>query len=124
MRFKFDECLDARLAVVMREIGHDVATVRDQGLHGIPDHALYERCAEEGYILVTLDLVFSNVFRFPPEPTPGLVVFRGPNDLFPTMRILVRTLVSALTTGAPSGRWWIVEPGRVRIHEPSIEGEE
>ena len=68
-------------------------------------------------LLVTLDLDFSNVLSFPPEGTPGLVVLRGPNQLFPIMRILVETLIDALTRESSAGRLWIVKPGRLRIHE-------
>ncbi len=124
MKFKLDENVDARLAVLLRQAGHDVTTVRDQGLRGTADPALYEHCSSAGSVLVTLDLDFSNVLRFPPERTPGLVVLRGPDDLFPTVRILVHTLVHALTNDTPSGRLWIVEPGRVRIHETTSEDKE
>ena len=54
--------------------------------------------------------------------TAGLLVLRGPNQLFPTMRILVETLIDALNKESPAGRLWIVEPGRLRIHEEA-EGE-
>jgi len=37
MKLKLDENLDARLAAVLRRSGHEVATVRDQGLAGIDD---------------------------------------------------------------------------------------
>lgn len=124
MRLKLDENVDVRLAVLLRQAGHDVTTVRDQGLCGIADPALYEHCVSEGLILVTLDLDFSNVLRYPPERTPGLVVLRGPDDLFPTVRILVGTLVNALTNDTPSGRLWIVEPSRIRIHEAILDAEE
>lgn len=124
MRLKLDENVDTRLAALLRQASHDVTTVRDQELCGIRDPVLYEHCISEDLILVTLDLDFSNVLRYPPERTPGLVVLRGPNDLFSTVRFLVQTLVNALTTGTPSGRLWIVEPGRVRIHEPTLEAEE
>jgi len=63
------------------------------------------------------------LLRFSPERTSGLVVLRGPNDLIPTVRILVQTLLAALEKDSPSGRLWIVEPGRLRVHEPSFEGE-
>jgi len=124
MRLKLDENVDARLALLLRQAGHETTTVRDQGLRGIEDPELYKHCSSEAYTLVTLDLDFSNVLRFPPERTPGLVVLRGPDDLFPTVRILVQTLVDALTSDTPSGRLWIVESGRVRIHETTSETEE
>lgn len=124
MRLKLDENVDVRLAVFLRQAGHDTTTVRDQKLSGMADPALYNHCASEGHILVTLDLDFSHVLRYPPERTPGLVVLRGPDALFPTVRILIDTLLNALTTGTPSGRLWIVEPGRIRIHEPTGEAED
>jgi len=40
---KLDENLDVRLAVILRQAGHEVATV--QGLAGIDDQALYRHCA-------------------------------------------------------------------------------
>jgi len=123
MKLKLDENLDVRLAPLLQQAGHDVLTVRDQGLLGIEDQALYEQCIQEQRILVSLDKDFSNVLRFPPQGTPGLVVLRGPDDLFPTMRILVHTLVQALATDTPEGKLWIVEPGRLRIHDSSEENE-
>jgi predicted nuclease of predicted toxin-antitoxin system len=117
MRIKLDENVDARLATFLKRAGHDTNTVQEQSLRGTEDEALYEVCKGESRILVSLDLDFSNIIRFPPEGTPGLVVLRGPNQLFSTMRILVETLVDALNRESPAGRLWIVEPGRLRIHE-------
>ena len=122
MRIKLDENVDARLAMLLKKAGHDTNTVQEQNLRGTEDKALYDICKVDDRILVSLDLDFSNVLRFPPEGTPGVVVLRGPNHLFPTMRILVETLIDALARESPAGRLWIVEPGRLRIHE-EIEGE-
>jgi len=122
MRIKLDENLDARLAEVLKQAGHDTNTVQEQGVSGIGDEGLYEVCRVEGRILVSLDLDFSNIIRFPPRGTSGLVVLRGPNQLFSTMRILVGTLIDALHRESPAGSLWIVEPGRLRIHEEA-EGE-
>ena len=122
MRLKLDENMDARLTVLLRHAGYDVTTIRDEGLRGMADPALYEHCISENRILVTLDLDFSNVLRFPPDRTPGLVVLRGPDDLFPTVRI--RTLVNALANDTPAARLWIIEPGRARIHEATLDAKE
>jgi len=122
MNLKLDENLDVRLAVILRQAGHEVATVRDQGLAGSDDQTLYRHCASEARILVTLDLDFANVLRYPPESGSGVIVLRGQDDLLPTLRNLTRTLVGALSAGNPTGQLWIVEAGRVRIHEsPSAE---
>ena len=117
MKLKLDENVDARLTVPLRQAGHDTMTVRDQGLHPIDDPILCQHCTSEGRILVTLDLDFSNVLQYPPEQTPGLVVLRGPDDLFSTVSILIQTLLNGLSKDTPSGHLWIVEPSRIRIHE-------
>jgi len=117
MRLKLDENIDARLALVLRGAGHDAMTAREQNLHGTDDVDLYQLCISENRALVTLDLDFSNILRYPPEGTPGLIVLRGPDDLFATVRILIETLIEALIKEDPLNHLWIVEPGRVRIHE-------
>jgi len=117
MRLKLDENIDARLAGLLQASGHDALTVREQNLHGTDDIDLHHICRSENRALVTLDLDFSNILRYPPENTPGIIVLRGPDDLFPTVRVLVETLVNALINENPSQHLWIVEVGRVRIHE-------
>jgi predicted nuclease of predicted toxin-antitoxin system len=117
VKLKLDENIDARLARILRGAGHDAVTVREQDLHGTDDIDLYQVCISENRALVTLDLDFSNILRYTPEGTQGLVVLRGPDDLFVTTRILVETLIEALNKEDPLNQLWIVEPGRVRIHE-------
>jgi len=117
MKLKLDENVDARHGVVLRQAAHEATTVRDQGLSGTEDFDLFTHCITEDHVLITLDLDFSNILRYPPEKTAGLVVLRGPDDLFATVSILIQTLIQALTTDSPAGHLWIVEPGRIRIHE-------
>jgi predicted nuclease of predicted toxin-antitoxin system len=123
MRLKLDENVDFRVAWLLRDAGHELASVQEEALQGEEDQSVYEHCIAEGRVLVTLDLDFSNVLRYPPEPTPGIVVLRGPNDLFGTVRILVRTLIGALATVSPRAHLWIVEPARLRIHQSTLEPE-
>jgi len=66
---------------------------------------------------VTKNIHFSNILNFIPKYTPGIVVLRGPDDLFATTRKLVETLIEGLKTEKPEGRLWIVELERIRIHE-------
>lgn len=66
MKFKLDENIGRRGLELLRSSGHDVATVWDQGLHGASDERLFDVCAAEGRVLVTLDRDFGQVPRFPP----------------------------------------------------------
>ena len=121
MRIKLDENLDVRLAEPLRDAGHDATTVTAQGSSGLDDEALFALCKEEDRILVTLDLDFSNVLRYPPKESPGLVVLRASDQHFVTTRLLLATLVNALRAETPTGRLWIVGPGRLRKHENDDE---
>jgi len=119
VRFKLDEHLDVRLVPLLAEGGHDVKTVQEQGISGCGDQPLYDQCVREQRTLITLDLGFSDPFRFPPKPTAGIVVVRR---LRPVLRLVRATLSKALEqikSGAVHGKLWIVEPGRIRVYEPS-----
>ncbi len=117
MKLKLDENIGRRGLEFLKAAGHDVATVREQGLQGAKDAAIFEACAAEGRTLVTLDRDFAEVLRFSPERTAGIVVL----DVSPrvTPRILLdrlRDFLAVAKSRSVQGKLWIVEPGRVRVH--------
>jgi predicted nuclease of predicted toxin-antitoxin system len=118
MKFKPDENFGARTQQIFRAGGHDVLTVRDQQLQGCSDQRLYEVCCAEHRCLVTLDLDFSDVLRFPPQEARGIVVIRVPHN--PTLSLLeklIRQFLKSLETMSVEKKLWIVETGRIRIHQ-------
>ena len=80
MTFKLDENLSRRVQEVLQEGGHDVTTVAGQGLSGISDEDLAGVCKGESLCLITLDLDFADLLRFPPQQTAGIVVMRYPSS--------------------------------------------
>ena len=78
MRFKLDECLDVRLTPLFFNAGHDIHTVHQQRLSGVPDEVIYSVCLQENQILITQDMGFSNPFRFSPLASRGIVVLKNP----------------------------------------------
>jgi predicted nuclease of predicted toxin-antitoxin system len=73
---KLDENLGQSHADLVRQAGHAVDRVTDEGLSGATDPVVWERVVIEGRIFVTLDLDFSDVRRFPPGSHPGLLLIR------------------------------------------------
>lgn len=118
MNFKLDENLGRRGAELLREAGHDVSTVFEEGLLGANDLALIEFCRQEGRCLVTLDLDFGNPLIFRPSEYHGIVVLRLPPKASPDdLHDGIRTLVGGLRTEGVDGRLWIVQRGRIRQYQ-------
>lgn len=119
MKFKLDENLGLLGKSLLEADNHDVMTIAEQRLAGAPDDRIYEVCRDEGRVLVTLDHDFGQTLRFPPEAPAGIVVLECKGRVSPsmTLRGWVSELATLLRTRLIDHELWIVEPGRIRIHE-------
>jgi predicted nuclease of predicted toxin-antitoxin system len=85
VKIKLDENLPARLATLLAQHGHEVDTVRDEGLAGCTDFLVWKAAKGEGRFFVTQDLDFSDVRQFRPGTHAGLLLVRlrepGANQL-------------------------------------------
>jgi predicted nuclease of predicted toxin-antitoxin system len=118
MKFKLDENFGTRTQQLFREAGHEVQTVRDEKLEGSSDQHLYDVCCAEQLCLVTLDLDFADVIRFPPSLTGGTVVIRIPKN--PSLSLLehsIRQFLQMLTQASIERQFWVIEVGRIRVHQ-------
>lgn len=122
MKFKLDENFGIRTQQLFHVAGHDVETVRSQELQGISDNHLFEICCTEHRCLVTLNLDFSDVTRFPPTKAAGIVVIRVPrNPSLSLLEQLIRQFFRSLTQMSVEKKLWIVEVGRIRVHQSERE---
>lgn len=115
MKFKIDENLPVEFAENLIAAGHDATTVVAEHHRGAVDSAIVNLCLQEGYILVTLDLDFADIYAYPPAEFPGFVVFRlSHQDKGHLLEVLQRIL-PLIGRETIEGRLWVVEESRVRI---------
>jgi len=119
LKLKLDENMDRRLVPMLQASGLDVDTVHAEALSGVDDQTLYETCIASQRVLVTLDLDFSNPLRFPPDVTVGIIVIRPLRPVLSAIRAALVSVLPQLQAQALRGRLWIVEPGRLRVYDPS-----
>jgi predicted nuclease of predicted toxin-antitoxin system len=65
LRFKLDENLGKSIKKLFPDSSYDVQSVQDENMLGTKDEVIFETCQKEKRCLITLDLDFSNVLKFP-----------------------------------------------------------
>ncbi len=118
MRFKTDENLPAEIANLLGRHGHDAITVHAQGLGGVADPAVAAVCKSENRAIVTLDLDFCDIRRYPPEDYSGIIVLRPVVQTIPALEQMMTRALPLLATEPLQGCLWIVDDHRVRIRDP------
>ena len=115
MKFKVDENLPIEVAQLLREAGHDVYSVHEQGLVGAKDHVLAEVCQSEHRAMVTLDTHFADIRTYPPENYSGLIVLRLARQDKPHVLEVMRRALKLFSSEPLEGKLWIVDEKRVRV---------
>ena len=115
MKFKFDENLPADLGALLRAAGHDAHSVLDENLRGAADPSLSQVCQAEQRILITLDLDFAHIQRYPPQAYPGIIVLRLARQDRATVLAIIPRILTLLQTEPIAQRLWIVDDNRTRI---------
>ena len=122
-RVLVDEDLPRTLAAFLRGRSIDAVDVRDASLRGAPDDAVFAFAQAERRTLVSGDLGFANVLRFPLGSHCGLVVVRCPNEVTaPSVNAAVAEALERVSDAEMFGALLIVEPSRVRMLRRSGDG--
>ncbi len=79
-------------------------------------------CRNESKCLITSDEDFAQIIDFPPESYHGIIVLRHPRATLRGMKSLLAQVIATVSGSSPEGRLWIVEPGRIRVHESQDPG--
>jgi predicted nuclease of predicted toxin-antitoxin system len=118
MKIKLDENLPLRLATLLKNLGHDVHTLRDELLLGREDAEVWRVTQKESRFLITQDLDFSDLRQFAPGSHHGilLVRLRSPNrrDLMER----VGELFQKENVGEWAGCFVVATERKIRVLKP------
>jgi len=115
MRVLIDEDVPRAFGDTLKELGFEVLDVRDAGLSGASDEVVFRFAKEQGAVLLTGDLGFTNPLRFNLRNIAGILLNRLPPELSLPERI--RELRKLLASGGPEilrGYITVLEVGRIR----------
>lgn len=121
VRVKLDENFPPSAVQILEQNGIDASSVFHQQISGTNDDNLYQLCLAEQRILVTFDLDFSNIIRYPTINTPGIVVYRKSKN-FSLQEILALTqqIAKLLLNIELSQNLVIIDNQKVRVRKPAV----
>lgn len=79
MKFLLDENVSSLFIEKIKKQYPGSVDIFDIGYNGKDDSEIYEFLREQKYILITFDLDFSDIRKFPPEFVEGIIVLRFKN---------------------------------------------
>ena len=118
MKLKLDENLSRHLKPVLTEFGHDVLTAADENLLSHPDTEIARAAKEEQRILLTLDIEFADLRKYPPGSHPGVILFR-PLSMSPlSVNSFIGDFIRHTDLGKLAACVAVVDPVHLRIRSP------
>ena len=119
MKIKLDENLPEALLAELAALHHDADNVREEGLAGRDDPAVWAAAQAAGRFLITQDLDFSDVRQFRPGTHHGLLLVRLPEAGRLT---LTRRIVEVFRTedvGSWAGCFAVLSGHKLRVLRPT-----
>ncbi|MCC6142842.1 MAG: DUF5615 family PIN-like protein [Candidatus Hydrogenedentes bacterium] len=118
MQIKLDENIPARVVDTLERFGHDVATVARQGWTGLDDRTLWTRIREEGRLLITQDLDFSDIRAFAPGSHAGVVLVRLRNPSRAHLAARLLEIFANEDVEAWDGAFIVITEAKIRVILP------
>jgi predicted nuclease of predicted toxin-antitoxin system len=118
MKLKLDENLSRHLKPLLIGLEHDVLTAADENLLSQPDTEIARVAKTEQRMLLTLDIEFADLRKYPPGSHPGVILFR-PLSLSPlSVNTFIADFIRRIDLKKLAGCIAVVDPAHVRIRAP------
>jgi predicted nuclease of predicted toxin-antitoxin system len=118
MKIKLDENIPLRAQAVLQQLGHDVDIVIQENLAGSSDNRVWQATQEADRFLITQDLDFADIQRFPPGSHAGVLVMRLGASGREALLLRLRQVFLTEDVEIWSGCLVIISERKIRIRRP------
>ena len=115
MKLFADECVYRVTVEALRSWGHDVVTTQEANLVGEADAIQLQEAISQGRILITADLDFSNIRRYPPANHNGIIVLKIRPKILNEVHALLKKLVETISQENLNQTLVIVDRNKYRV---------
>lgn len=118
MELKLDEKFSRHLKPVLMALGHDTLTAADENLLSRPDTEIAHASKREKRMVLTLDIEFADLRKYPPGSHPGIILFR-PQSLSPlSVNKFIADFIGRTELDKLAACVAVVDPVHVRVRHP------
>jgi len=122
MRFLADMGVALRIVERLRAQGHDIIHLREEGLHRIPNGAIFDKAAAERRILLTFDLDFGEILALSGGRSVSVVLFRLHNTRTPHVLARLEKVLKDSGRALEQGAVVVIEESRHRVRRLPLRG--
>jgi Uncharacterized protein conserved in bacteria len=115
MRFLADMGVALRVVEWLRSQGHEAIHLREEGLHRLPDEAIFDKAVAERRIVLTFDLDFGEIIALSEGRFVSVILFRLHNTRTPHAIDRLRVVLEESAPALEQGAIVVVEESRYRI---------
>ena len=121
-KLKLDENFPPTCVTVFRQNNIDASSVFEQNMCGSADENVFDVCIEEERAIVTFDLDFANIIRYPSNKAHGIIIVRSKKkmSLDEINNICIR-LVNLILYNDLTGKLFILEDTKIRVRNPEAQ---
>jgi predicted nuclease of predicted toxin-antitoxin system len=124
LKLLVDEDLPRSTAAMLKSLDIDALDLRDIGLKGAPDAEVFKYAQNEGRIIITRDVEFGNILKYPVGNHCGIIIIRIPNTYIRDKILeIIRNFFIEVDKNKLMNSLVILEAEKYRIRTFSINGE-
>ena len=117
MKLFADECVYQVTVDALRSWGHDVVTTQEVNLAGEADEEQLQEAISQRRVLITNDLDFSNIRRYPPANHCGIIVLKIRPRILNEVHAVLRTLLDRSSQEGLHQSLVIIDRNKYRIRQ-------